>query len=162
MTYTDSSGLNNGTTYYYVVSATGPGGTGSDTSPVSATPAAPVAGVYEPFNYATGTLANGTAATGTGFTGNWTCGAAGTIGAGLTYAGLPVANNALSSGSRPAIRELLQPTLHWNQVDQLSVPRFREYGREHRRRLLSQRQHAPACGLGSVWAHTPPLRDSWV
>lgn len=54
---------------------------------------------YEPFNYATGSLANGAAATGAGFTGNWTCGAAGTIISGLTYTGLPVANNALSSGS---------------------------------------------------------------
>ena len=43
VTYTDSSGLNNGTTYYYVVSATGPGGTSSDTSPVSATPVSPIA-----------------------------------------------------------------------------------------------------------------------
>jgi len=42
VTYADSSGLNNGTTYYYVVSATGTGGTSSDTSPVSATPVAPV------------------------------------------------------------------------------------------------------------------------
>jgi hypothetical protein len=38
MTYTDSNGLSNGTTYYYVVSATGPGGTSSDTAPVNATP----------------------------------------------------------------------------------------------------------------------------
>jgi hypothetical protein len=38
VTYTDSSGLNNGTTYYYVVSATGAGGDSADTSPVSATP----------------------------------------------------------------------------------------------------------------------------
>jgi hypothetical protein len=36
--YADSDGLSNGTTYYYVVSATGTGGTSSDTSPVSATP----------------------------------------------------------------------------------------------------------------------------
>jgi cellulose 1,4-beta-cellobiosidase len=41
VTHTDSSGLNNGTTYYYVVSATGTGGTSSDTSPVSATPNGP-------------------------------------------------------------------------------------------------------------------------
>jgi fibronectin type 3 domain-containing protein len=54
---------------------------------------------YEPFNYATGSLANGTATTGAGFTGNWTCGAAGTIIPGLTYPGLAVDNNALSSGS---------------------------------------------------------------
>jgi len=39
--YTDSSDLNNGTTYYYVVSATGTGGTSSDTAPVSATPISP-------------------------------------------------------------------------------------------------------------------------
>jgi hypothetical protein len=38
VTYADSSGINNGTTYFYVVSATGPGGTSSNTSPVSATP----------------------------------------------------------------------------------------------------------------------------
>jgi len=38
VTYTDSNGLSNGTTYYYVVSTTGPGGTSSDTAPVSATP----------------------------------------------------------------------------------------------------------------------------
>jgi hypothetical protein len=38
VTYTDSNGLNNGTTYYYVVSATGSGGAGTDTAPVSATP----------------------------------------------------------------------------------------------------------------------------
>lgn len=42
VTYNDSSGLNNGTTYYYVVSAMGTGGTSSDTSPVSATPVAPM------------------------------------------------------------------------------------------------------------------------
>ena len=54
---------------------------------------------YEPFNYTTGSFTTGTAATGNGFTGNWTCGAAGTITSGLIYTGLPVANNALSSGS---------------------------------------------------------------
>jgi hypothetical protein len=42
VTYNDSSGLNNGTTYYYVVSATGTGGTGSDSLPASATPVAPI------------------------------------------------------------------------------------------------------------------------
>jgi hypothetical protein len=42
VTYSDSSGLNNGTTYYYVVSATGTGGTGPDTAPVSATPVGPM------------------------------------------------------------------------------------------------------------------------
>jgi hypothetical protein len=42
VTYADSTGLNNGTTYYYVVSATGTGGTSSDSSPVSATPVAPI------------------------------------------------------------------------------------------------------------------------
>jgi fibronectin type 3 domain-containing protein len=98
VTYTDATGLNNGTTYYYVVSATGDGGTSTDSSFVSATPAA-AAPVYEPFNYSAGTFANGTAATGSGLSGTWTCGAAGTIGAGLTYPGLPVANNALSSGA---------------------------------------------------------------
>ena len=54
---------------------------------------------YEPFNYTAGALANNALATGTGFTGNWTCGAAGIIVTGLAYPGLPVANNALSSGS---------------------------------------------------------------
>jgi fibronectin type 3 domain-containing protein len=108
VTYTDSSGLNNGTTYYYVVSATGTGGTSSDTSPVSATPATPIP-VYEPFNYAAGILANGTAATGSGLTGNWTCGAAGNIGTGLTYTGLPVANNALSSASGRQFVSLTTP-----------------------------------------------------
>ncbi len=42
VTLTDSNGLNNGTTYYYVVSATGEGGPGPDSSPVSATPVAPI------------------------------------------------------------------------------------------------------------------------
>jgi hypothetical protein len=37
VTYTDSTALNDGTTYYYAVSATGLGGTSSDTAPVSAT-----------------------------------------------------------------------------------------------------------------------------
>jgi hypothetical protein len=43
VTYADSSGLNNSTTYFYVVSATGPGGTSFDTSPVSATPLSRIA-----------------------------------------------------------------------------------------------------------------------
>jgi fibronectin type 3 domain-containing protein len=97
VTYSDASGLSNGTVYYYVVSATGDGGTSSDSSFVSAAPAA-AAPIYEPFNYSAGTFANGTAATGSGLSGNWTCGAAGTIVSGLNYPGLPVANNALSSG----------------------------------------------------------------
>ncbi len=42
VTYIDSSGLNNGTTYYYVVSATGAGGPSADSSPVSATPVGPL------------------------------------------------------------------------------------------------------------------------
>jgi len=42
VTYADSSGLNNGTTYYYVVSATGAGGTSSDSLPVSAIPVGPM------------------------------------------------------------------------------------------------------------------------
>ena len=54
---------------------------------------------YEPFGYTVGTLANNAPAAGNGFAGNWTCGAAGNIVAGLAYPGLPVANNALSSGS---------------------------------------------------------------
>jgi hypothetical protein len=40
--YTDASGLSNGTTYYYVVSATGAGGTSSDSAPVSSTPNGPM------------------------------------------------------------------------------------------------------------------------
>ena len=43
VTYADSNGLNNGMTYYYVVSATGLGGTSTDTAPVSATPVSRVA-----------------------------------------------------------------------------------------------------------------------
>jgi hypothetical protein len=39
--YTDASGLNNGTPYYYVVAATGTGGASADTSPVSAIPVGP-------------------------------------------------------------------------------------------------------------------------
>ena len=42
VTYTDSTAAN-GTTYYYVVSATGAGGTSSDTSPVSVTPISHIA-----------------------------------------------------------------------------------------------------------------------
>jgi hypothetical protein len=38
VSYVDAGGLSNGTTYYYVVSATGTGGTSPDTAPVSATP----------------------------------------------------------------------------------------------------------------------------
>ena len=53
---------------------------------------------YESFNYST-SIPNATASTATGFTGNWTCGTTPSIIAGLTYAALPVANNALSSGS---------------------------------------------------------------
>jgi len=42
VTYTDVSGLANGTTYYYVVSGIGTGGTSSDSSPVSARPVGPM------------------------------------------------------------------------------------------------------------------------
>ena len=42
VTYVDSTGLNNGTTYYYVVSATGAGGTSSDSLAVAATPVGPL------------------------------------------------------------------------------------------------------------------------
>lgn len=42
VTYTDTNGLSNGTTYYYVASATGPGGTSINTAPVSATPIGPM------------------------------------------------------------------------------------------------------------------------
>ena len=42
VTYDDTSGLVNATTYYYAVSATGAGGASSDTSPVSATPFGPM------------------------------------------------------------------------------------------------------------------------
>ncbi len=55
---------------------------------------------YEPFNYAlTNSFVTGRASTATGFNGNWNNGAAGQIVAGLTYTALPVANNALASGS---------------------------------------------------------------
>jgi hypothetical protein len=40
--YTDTNGLANGTTYYYVASATGAGGTSAVPSPVSATPVGPL------------------------------------------------------------------------------------------------------------------------
>ncbi|MEI6074149.1 MAG: hypothetical protein WCS94_01160 [Verrucomicrobiota bacterium] len=53
---------------------------------------------YEPFNY-TSSIPNATASTAMGFTGKWTCGTTPAIITGLTYPGLPVANNALSSGS---------------------------------------------------------------
>ena len=53
---------------------------------------------YEPFDYTT-SITNGTPSTATGFTGNWACGTTPSIITGLTYTGLPVANNALSSGS---------------------------------------------------------------
>ena len=42
LTYDDTDGLVNATTYYYVVSATGAGGSSVDTSPVSATPFGPM------------------------------------------------------------------------------------------------------------------------
>jgi hypothetical protein len=42
VTYDDTDGLYNGTTYYYTVSATGAGGDSSDSSPVSATPFGPL------------------------------------------------------------------------------------------------------------------------
>jgi hypothetical protein len=42
VTYVDTNGLFNATTYYYVVSATGAGGDSPDTSPVSATPFGPL------------------------------------------------------------------------------------------------------------------------
>ncbi len=40
--YNDTAGLANGTTYFYTVSATGEGGSGPDTSPVSAKPFGPL------------------------------------------------------------------------------------------------------------------------
>jgi fibronectin type 3 domain-containing protein len=42
VTYEDAAGLTNGTTYYYVVSATGTGGSSPDSPPVSATPFGPM------------------------------------------------------------------------------------------------------------------------
>lgn len=42
VTYDDTNGLVNATTYYYMVSATGPGGSSADTAPVSATPFGPM------------------------------------------------------------------------------------------------------------------------
>jgi fibronectin type 3 domain-containing protein len=42
VTYDDTDGLSNATTYYYVVAATGAGGSSFDSSPVSATPFGPM------------------------------------------------------------------------------------------------------------------------
>lgn len=92
--YTDSTVVN-GTTYFYVVSATNSVGEGANSSEVTASPIAYVA-VYEPFNYTVGNLANNTPGTGAGETGNWVIptGVPTIVSPGLTYAGLPVANNA--------------------------------------------------------------------
>ncbi len=71
---------------------------------------------------------------------------------------------------RQAIHQPLDPALQRNQVDQLSLPGIREYGREHRRRFLSQRQqHRPPPGPPPweprhcnrwVWAPMAPLISS--
>ena len=47
VTYEDTAGLSNATTYYYVVSATGAGGASADTPPVSSTPFGPMPFVLE-------------------------------------------------------------------------------------------------------------------
>lgn len=97
--YTDTTAVN-GTAYYYIVSAVNAIGEGADSLETSAVPAV-FSGVYEPFDYAPGTITSATAATGDGFTGNWTCGSPGSVVSGLSYPDLPVADNALaSSGGR--------------------------------------------------------------
>ena len=105
--YVDTTTVN-GTTYYYVVSAVNAIGEGVQSIEADATPSA-FSGVYEPFDYSTGSLSDGTPATGSGLSGNWTCGASGTVVSGLTYPDLPVANNALSSGGGRQYATLTDP-----------------------------------------------------
>jgi len=105
--YTDTSAVN-GTTYYYVVSAVNAVGEGASSTQADGTPAAFV-GVYEPFDYSTGSFSDGTPATGSGLSGNWTCGSPGTVVSGLTYPDLPVANNALSSGGGRQFATMADP-----------------------------------------------------
>ncbi|MCC5808132.1 MAG: fibronectin type III domain-containing protein [Opitutales bacterium] len=86
----------NGTTYYYVVTAVNAAGESDDSSEVLATPAV-FTGIYEPFDYPIeDNLLNGTPSTAEGF-GVWTNGVAGWITTGLTYPGLPTSKNAMRS-----------------------------------------------------------------
>jgi fibronectin type 3 domain-containing protein len=105
--YTDTTAVN-GTTYYYVVSAVNVVGEGVQSMEADATPTA-FSGIYEPFDYSTGSFSDGTAATGNGFAGTWTCGSPGTVVSGLTYPDLPVANNALASGGARQFASLENP-----------------------------------------------------
>ena len=105
--YMDTTAVN-GTPYYYVVSAVNAIGEGADSAQADATPAAFI-GVYEPFDYSTGSFSDGTPATGSGLSGSWTCGSPGTVVSGLTYPDLPVADNALSSGGGRQFATLADP-----------------------------------------------------
>ena len=105
--YTDTTAVN-GTTYYYVVSGVNATGEGAQSTEADATPTA-FSGVYEPFDYSTGSLSDGTAATGIGLSGNWTCGTAGTVVSGLSYPDLPVVDNALSSSGGRQFATLASP-----------------------------------------------------
>jgi pectate lyase len=98
-------GLNNGTTYCYVVCATNNAGQSADSSQVSATPVGitnSVLLVYEGFNYSAGTCVAGQGG-GQGWSTAWQTFNPGTYiatntAAGLTYGALVTANGALQVG----------------------------------------------------------------
>lgn len=100
--YKDTT-VENGTTYYYVVTAVNATGEGDNSVEVQATPAV-FKGIYEPFDYPIeDNLLTGTHSTAAGF-GTWTNGVAGWITTGLSYPNLPTANNAMrSSGGRQSV-----------------------------------------------------------